>query len=49
MDMSIQEAVFTMQRLSVAAREANQEKLATETEATLKQYYDLYVEKVYQP
>ncbi len=49
MDMSIQEAVFTIQRLSVALREAKQDKLAAETEATLKKYYDLYVEKVYQP
>jgi hypothetical protein len=38
-----------MQRLSVAVREAGQEKLTAETEATLKKYYDLYVEKVYQP
>ena len=49
MDMSIQEAVYTMQRLNVTAKEANQEKLAAETEATLKKYYDLYVGKVYQP
>ena len=49
MDMSLQEAVFTVQRLSVVVREAGQEKLATETEATLKKYYDLYLEKVYQP
>jgi hypothetical protein len=49
MDMSIQEAVYTIQRLSVVAREAKQEKLATETETILKKYYDLYVEKVYQP
>jgi hypothetical protein len=49
MDMSIQEGVFTIQRLSVAVKEAKQEKLATQTEATLKKYYDLYVEKVYQP
>jgi hypothetical protein len=49
MDMSIQEAVFTIQRLSMVLTEAKQEKLAAETEATLKKYYDLYVEKVYQP
>jgi hypothetical protein len=49
MDMSIQEAVFTIQRLSVAEKEAGQVKLASQTEATLKKYYDLYVEKVYQP
>ncbi|MEI7500343.1 MAG: DUF2723 domain-containing protein [Bacteroidota bacterium] len=49
MDMSIQEAVFTIQRLSMVAREAKQNQLAAETEATLKKYYDLYVEKVYQP
>ncbi|MCX6305143.1 MAG: DUF2723 domain-containing protein [Bacteroidetes bacterium] len=49
MDMSIQEAVFTMQRLTVVVKEGGQEKLAASTEATLKKYYDLYVEKVYQP
>ncbi len=49
MDMNIQEAVFTLQRLSVAVKEAKQEKLAAQTEAALKKYYDLYVEKVYQP
>ena len=49
MDMNIQEAVYTIQRLSVALKDAKQEKLAAETEATLKKYYDLYVEKVYQP
>ena len=49
MDMNMQEAVFTLQRLSVAVRDAKQDKLADETEAALKKYYDLYVEKVYQP
>ena len=49
MDMSIQEAVFTIQRLNVIVKEANQENLTAKTEATLKKYYDLYVEKVYQP
>ncbi len=49
MDMTIQEGVFTMQRLNAVVKEAGQEKLAAETEATLKKYYDLYVEKVYTP
>ncbi len=49
MDMSIQEGVFTMQRLSAVLKEAGQDKLATQAEATLKKYYDLYVAKVYQP
>ncbi len=49
MDMSIQESVFTLQRLSVVVRDAGQEKLATQKEEELKKYYDLYVAKVYQP
>lgn len=49
MDMNIQEAVFTIQRLNETVKEANQEKLADVTGVTLKKYYDLYVEKVYQP
>ncbi len=49
MDMSIQESVFTIQRLSAVVKDAGQEKLAATTEAALKKYYDLYVEKVYQP
>jgi hypothetical protein len=49
MDMAIQESVFTMQRLNAVVKEAGQEQLTEKTEATLKRYYDLYVEKVYQP
>ncbi|MEI6174441.1 MAG: DUF2723 domain-containing protein [Bacteroidota bacterium] len=49
MDMAIQEDVFTLQRLGMVTHEAKQEKLAADTEATFKKYYDLYVEKVYQP
>jgi hypothetical protein len=49
MDMSIQELVYAIQRLSVVAREAKQDQLAEKTEATLRKYYDLYVEKVYDP
>jgi len=49
MDMTLQEAIFTIQRLSVACRDAKQDKPATETEAVFKKYYDLYVQKVYQP
>jgi len=49
LDMAIQEDVFTLQRLGMVTHEAKQEKLAADTEATFKKYYDLYVEKVYQP
>ncbi|MDP1623583.1 MAG: DUF2723 domain-containing protein [Bacteroidales bacterium] len=49
MDMSIQEAVFTIQRLGVVVKEAGQEQMAAAMEATLQKYYDLYVDKVYQP
>jgi hypothetical protein len=49
MDLSIQESVFTMQRLSQATQDAKQADLAARTEATLQKYYDLYVAKVYQP
>ena len=49
MDITIQESVFTIQRLNAVVKDAKQEQLATKTEATLKKYYDLYVEKVYQP
>ena len=49
MDNAFQEAVFTMQRLNRTVEDAKQEKLAEITGATLKKYYDLYVEKVYQP
>jgi len=48
MDMNLQQAVFTVQRLSVVVRDAKQDKLAEQTEALLKKYYDLYVQKVYQ-
>jgi hypothetical protein len=49
MDMDIQEGVFTMQRLNEVVDAAGQEDLAARTEATLRKYYDLYVEKVYEP
>ena len=49
MDMSIQEAVFTMQRLGGTLKDAKQDKLQARAEEALKKYYDLYVEKVYQP
>ena len=49
MDINIQEGVFTLQRLVDIEREAGQDKLGTATEATFRKYYDLYVEKVYQP
>ena len=49
MDLTLQEGIFTIQRLSVIVKEAKQDKLATEAETTFKKYYDLYVQKVYQP
>ncbi|MDD4604322.1 MAG: DUF2723 domain-containing protein [Bacteroidales bacterium] len=48
MDYSIQESLYTLQRLSVITREAKQDKLADPAEKALKKYYDRYVEKVYQ-
>ncbi|MFZ4523726.1 MAG: DUF2723 domain-containing protein, partial [Bacteroidales bacterium] len=49
LDLNIQESVFTLQRLSAAVKEGQQDKMAAQTEADLKKYYDLYVAKVYQP
>ncbi len=49
MDINIQEAVFTLQRLGVAQTDAKQEKEAAVTDAAMKKYYNLYIDKVYQP
>jgi hypothetical protein len=49
MDLNMQEALFTVQRLTVITKAAAQLKQLTETEATLNKYYNLYLEKVYQP
>ncbi|MEI6683229.1 MAG: DUF2723 domain-containing protein [Bacteroidota bacterium] len=49
LDINIQESVYTIQRLGVALKEAKQDKMAAETDVAMKKYYDLYVEKVYQP
>ena len=48
MEYSIQEALYSIQRLSMITREAGQDKLADETEATFNKYSQLYFEKVYQ-
>ena len=49
MELSMQESLFTLQRLSVITKEAGSEKLAKETEDNLQKYYSLYMQKVYQP
>jgi len=48
MDMELQQSIYTLQRLAVITKNANQEKLAKDTDEKLKKYYNLYVEKVYQ-
>jgi tetratricopeptide (TPR) repeat protein len=48
MDVNMQEALFTLQRLSVVAKQAGQEKIASNAETTMKRYYDQYIQKVYQ-
>jgi hypothetical protein len=49
LDMSIQEALFTINKLAEAATEVGAVSLADESEATLNQYYDQYMKKVYKP
>ncbi len=49
MDMNIQEALFTLQRLGTATREAGQVKIADRVDEVLKKYYELYLAKVYEP
>jgi len=48
MDMEFQQSIYTLQRLAVITRDANQEKLAKDADANLQKYYNLYIEKVYQ-
>ncbi|TSA29975.1 MAG: DUF2723 domain-containing protein, partial [Bacteroidetes bacterium] len=49
LDMSIQEALFTTNKLAEAARELKEDELANRADSTLNQYYDLYMRKVYRP
>ncbi len=49
LDMSIQEALFTVNKLAEAAREVGMNELAEASEGTLNQYYDLFMKKVYRP
>jgi len=49
LDMSIQEALFTMNKLSQVAQKAEQTDLAGSADSTMNQYYDLYMRKVYRP
>jgi hypothetical protein len=49
LDMNMQESLFTLQKLGEIAKEAGQEKIATEAEEQLNKYYEQYVTKVYEP
>jgi hypothetical protein len=49
LDMNMQEAIFTLQRLGLVLTESGQEKLAGEVEANLQKYYEVYMQKVYKP
>jgi len=49
LDMSIQEGLFTMNKLAEATRELGLTRMADASEATLNQYYDLFMQKVYRP
>ena len=49
LDMGIQEALFTMNKLSEAAHDAGQIDLANSADSTMNQYYDLFMRKVYKP
>ena len=49
METPMQEALFTLQKIGVIAREANQEKLAVLADENLNKYYEMYVNKVYKP
>ncbi len=48
-DLELQQAIMTMQRLSVVTKDNNRESLAQKSEASLEKYYQLYMTKVYQP
>ena len=49
MDMPMREALYTLQKIGVSAKEANQVKLAAMAEQNMNKYYELYVNKVYRP
>jgi hypothetical protein len=38
-----------MQRLATVLKENGSDKLATEADASMKQYYDLFMQKVFDP
>jgi len=48
MDLELQQSIYTLQRLAVITKNANQVKLAKDSDADLQKYYNLYIEKVYQ-
>ncbi|MCX6286991.1 MAG: DUF2723 domain-containing protein [Bacteroidetes bacterium] len=49
MEIPMQESLFTLQKVGVCAKDANQEKLARLADQNLNKYYELYVNKVYRP
>jgi len=49
LDMSIQEALFTMNKVSQAAHQTKQVDLANAADSTMNKYYDIYMRKVYKP
>ena len=49
MEVPMQEALFTLQKIGVCTKGANQENLAKLADQNLTKYYDLYVTKVYRP
>ena len=49
LDMSIQEALFTMNKVSQAAHKTKQVDLANAADSTMNKYYDIYMRKVYKP
>ncbi|MBE0648211.1 MAG: DUF2723 domain-containing protein [Bacteroidales bacterium] len=49
MDMNIQEALFTVNKLAEASRELGVTGIADTAETTLNEYYDQYMKKVYRP
>jgi hypothetical protein len=48
MDLTLQESLFTVQRLGTVVREAKQEQLSGTLDSILNKYYDLYLQKVYE-
>jgi len=49
MDMPMREALYTLQKIAVSAKDAGQVKLAAAAEQGMNKYYELYVNKVYKP